>query len=179
MDAVEPRSRSSVLFLVAGYAAIASGLLAIPMVVAIAAMFVGFALGPAARDTALRFGTINDTLTIVVYGLMLPVIPALHVVVRDTGAVRSLVLAVIGAASIVVTMVLTWLLISGAMPFEQQVGPVTLSLLVTGVWIIGTGYLARRNGFLPNGLRDGILGALYLGIPVWGFGVGRQLLTRR
>ena len=62
MDAIESRTGWSPLFVVAGYAAIASGILAIPMGLTLAAMFAGFAIGPAARETALRFGTINDTL---------------------------------------------------------------------------------------------------------------------
>jgi len=179
MDTVESRTQSSLLFVVAGYSAMASGALAIPMVATLAAMFIGFALGPGARDAALRFGTINDSLSVVVYGLMLPVIPAMHVVIRETGTVRSLVLAVVGTAGIVITMVLTWLLIVGVLSIEQQIGPVTLSLLTAGVWMVGTGYLARKVGYLPNGLRDGVLGALYLGIPVWGIGLGRRMLGRR
>jgi hypothetical protein len=179
MDAVASREGSSRLFAVAGYAAIASGVLAIPMILAIVVMFAGFALGPDARATALRFGTINDTLTIVVYGLLLPVIPAMHVLVKETGSSRSLALALVGAAGIVFTMVLTWLLISGAMSIEQQIGPVSLALVAAGVWIVGASYLAAKVGFLPNGLRNGVLGALYVGLPVWGVDLGRRLLARR
>ena len=173
------RGNASRQFAVAGYAAIASGVLAIPMIVAIVVMFAGFALGPDARDTALRFGTINDTLTIVVYGLLLPVIPAMHVLVKDTGSSRSLALALVGAVGIVFTMILTWLLISGAMSIEQQIGPVSLALVAAGVWIVGASYLAAKTGFLPNGLRNGVLGALYVGLPVWGIDLGRRLLARR
>ncbi|HYN68646.1 MAG TPA: hypothetical protein VEX41_00360 [Candidatus Eisenbacteria bacterium] len=179
MEAVALRAGSSRLFAVAGYAAIASGVLAIPMVVTLAAMYAGFALGPGAREMALRFGTINDSLTIVVYGLLLPVIPAMHVIVKETGSARSVVLALVGAAGIVFTMVLQWLLISGAMPFQQQIGPVSASLLATGAWILGASYLASKVGFLPNGLRNGILGGLYLGLPVWGIDLGRRFLARR
>jgi hypothetical protein len=179
MQAVGSPAETSRLFVVAGYAAIVSGVLALPMIAALVAMFVGFALGPDARQAALRFGTINDLLIIVVYALLLPVIPAMHVVVRETGSVRSLLLATVGTAGIVITIVLTWLLIIGAMPFEQQVGPVSVSLLAAGAWILGTSYLARNVGFLPHGLRNGVLGALYLGIPVWGIDLGRRLLGGR
>ena len=164
---------------VAGYAAIASGILAIPMIAALAAMFAGFALGPGSRAAAERFGTINDSLTIVVYGLLLPVIPAMHELVRETGETRSLILAAISAAGILITMVLTWLLISGVLSFEQQIRPMSLSLVATAVWFVGTGYLAKQAGALPKGLRNGVLGALYLGIPVWGIDLGRRLLGRR
>ena len=42
--------------------------------------------------------------------------------------------------------------------------------------MVGTGVLARRSGMLPNGLRDGLLGALYVGYPVWAVALGRRLL---
>lgn len=65
---------------VAGWAALASGLAGIPMVLTLVAMYAGFALGPDARATALRLGAINDALAILVYGLALPVVPgALYV----------------------------------------------------------------------------------------------------
>ena len=160
----------------AGLAAIASGLAGVPMVATLLAMYVGFALGPEARPTALRLGAINDALAIVVYGLALPVVPAMHVLLRDTGSARSLLLAAVGAAGIVVTMILQWLLVTGAMSFEQQIVPVSIALLTVGAWMVATGVLARRTGLLPRGIRDGLLGAVYVGYPVWALGIGRRLL---
>lgn len=160
----------------AGYAAIVSGLIGVAMVATLVGMFGLFAAGQ--RSTGLTVGNINDWLAIVVYGLALPVVPAMHVVVRETGPVRSLVLATVGAVGIVVTLVLQWLLASGRMAFEQQIGLVSMSLLAVGAWMVGTGYLARRVGFLPDGVRDGVLGALYLGYPVWALSIGRRLLRR-
>ena len=161
---------------IAGYAALASGLLGIPMVLTLVAMYAGFAMGPDARPLALRLGAINDALAIAVYGLVLPVVPAMHVLVRETGNTRSLLLAAIGAVGIVVTMILQWMLVTGVLTFEQQIVPVSLALLGVGVWIVGTGILARRSGFLPTGVRDGLLGASYLGYPVWALKVGRRLV---
>src|SRR6266540_2374339 len=114
---------------VVGGAALASGLAGIPMVATLLAMYIFFALGPDARPTAHRLGAINDALIIVVYGLALPVVPAMHVLLRETGAARSLLLAAIGAAGILITMILQWLLVTGALTFEQQIGPVSMSLL--------------------------------------------------
>lgn len=158
----------------AGYAAIVSGLIGIAMVATLVGMYGLFAAGQ--RSTGLTVGNVNDWLAILVYGLALPVVPAMHVVVRETGQVRSLVLATIGAAGIVITLVLQWLLASGRMAFEQQIGYVSLSLMAVGAWMVGTGHLAKRVGFLPNGIRDGLLGAVYLGYPVWALSVGRRLL---
>ena len=159
----------------AGVLAVVSGVVGIAMVATLIAMYGGFALGPRVRDTALKLGSINDALAIVTYGLVLPVIPTMYTLVREAGAVRSLLLAVVGAVGIVVTMVLQWLLVTGALSFDQQIGMVTLSLLAVGVWMVGTGYLARRAGVLPNGLRNGLLGAFYFGFPIWAIDVGRAL----
>lgn len=158
----------------AGYAAIVSGLIGIAMVATLVGMYGLFAAGQ--RSTGLTVGNINDWLAIAVYGLVLPVVPAMHVVVRETGQVRSLLLATVGAAGIVITLVLQWLLASGRMAFEQQIGYVSISLLAVGAWMVGTGYLAKRVGFLPTGVRDGLLGAVYLGYPVWALAIGRRLL---
>lgn len=154
----------------------ASGVVGIAMVATLVAMYVGFALGPSARDTALRIGTVNDALAIVAYGLVLPVIPTMYALVRETDGVRSLLLAVVGAAGIFVTIELQWLLVTGALTFEQQIGMVSLSLLAVGVWMVGAGYLARGAGVLPHGLRNGLLGAFYFGFPIWAIDVGRALM---
>ena len=167
------RTRS---FLVAGVLALTGGVVGIAMVATLAAMYIGFALGPGVRDTALRIGTLNDALAILAYGLVLPVVPAMYVLVRETGGVRSLLLAVVGAIGIFVTIVLQWLLVTGRLSFDQQIGMVSLSLMAVGVWMVGTGYLARRAGVLPNGLRNGLLGASYFGFPVWAIDVGRTLM---
>ena len=163
---------------VAGAAAVASGILGIGMVATLVGMYIGFALGPDARPMAFRIGAINDALTILVYGLVLPVVPAMHVLLRETGTTRSLLLATVGAAGIVVTMILQWLLVTGALTFEQQILPVGIALLAVGAWMVGTGILARRTGLRPHGLRDGLLGATYVGYPAWAIGLGGRLLRR-
>ena len=161
----------------AGFAAVASGLLGIPMVATLVAMYVGFAMGPEARPTALRIGLVNDALAIVVHGLLMPVVPVMHVLVRESGAARSLLFAVVGAAGIVVTMVLQWLLVTGALTFDQQILPVSVALLSVGAWMVGTGLLARAAGVVPHGLRNGLLGASEVGVPSWAGGGGRRLLS--
>ena len=163
----------------AGALAVAGGVVGIAMVATLFAMYVGFALGPSVRQTALRIGTVNDALAIVAYGLVLPVISTMYVLVRETGGVRSLLLAVVGALGIFVTIVLQWLLVTGALAFDQQIGMVSLSLLAVGVWMVGTGYLARRAGVLPNGLRNGLLGAFYFGFPIWAIDTGRALMREQ
>ena len=160
---------------VAGGAAVASGLVGVPMVATLLAMYVGFALGPDARPTALRIGAINDALAIVVYGLVLPVVPAMHVLLRETGAARSLLL-LHRRPGIVVTMILQWLLVT-APSVRPTDRPGSIALLAVGTWMVGTGVLARRTGLLPA--RDGLLGAFYVGYPVWALGIGRRCFAER
>jgi hypothetical protein len=174
--AVTPAAERGPWMRYAGAAAVASGLIGVPMVATLVAMYIGFALGPDVRSTALRLGAINDALAIVVYGLALPVVPAMHVLLRETGSARSLLLAAVGAVGIVVTLILQWLLVTGRMTFEAQILPVSIALLSVGAWMVGTGVLARRTGLLPRGLRDGLLGAVYVGYPFWALGIGRRLL---
>lgn len=170
--------RSSPFIVAAGWLAIASGVLGVAMVATLVTMYAGFAMGPEARSTALQIGRINDALAILVYGLALPVVPAMHVLVRETGERRSLLLAAVGATGIVIVMYLQWLLVTGALSFEQQIVPVSLALLAVGAWIVGTGVLARRSGLLPHGLRDALFGAFYMGYPIWAINLGRRLIRR-
>lgn len=172
-------TRSDGMLKIAGYAAVVSGVLGVVMVASLFAMYALFALGPSARDTALKVGWINDVLAIVVYGMALPVVPALHVLVKDTGSARSVVLALIGAGSLVATITLQWLLATGRLTFEAQILPVSIALLSAGVWMVGTGYLLRSIGFLPHGVRNGLLGMFYVGYPIWAVDLGRRLLARR
>ena len=170
-----PRRR---LLAIAGYGAVASGAIGIAMVTTLIVMYALFALGPSARETALKVGWINDVLAIVVYGMALPVVPALHAIVKETGSTRSVVLALIGAGSLEATITLQWLLATGRLSFEAQIVPVSVALLSAGVWMVGTGYLARSIGFLPHGVRNGLLGMFYVGYPIWAVDVGRRLLAR-
>lgn len=174
-DSAEP---GAALYRGAGVALVVSGLLAIPMVILLIAMFVGFALGPDARPLALTFGAVNDALAIGVYGLALPTALALHRLLRPSRPGLSAVLAIVGALGCLATIWLQWLLVSGALTFEEQIGPVSIALLAVGAWMVATGWLGQRAGLLPHGLRNGILGALYLGYPVWAIDLGRRLQAR-
>jgi putative effector of murein hydrolase LrgA (UPF0299 family) len=169
---------SPTLLRIAGYSAILSGAVGVAMVGTLIAMYGLFALGPEARSTALKVGWVNDVLAIVVYGMALPIVPAVHSIVRETGETRSVVIALVGAGALIATVVLQWLLATGALAFEQQILPVSIALLAAGTWMVGTGLLARSVGSMPHGLRNGLLGALYVGYPVWAIDLGRRFLSR-
>lgn len=64
----------------------------------------------------------------------------------------------------------------GMLTFEEQIGAVSLALLVLAVWFVIIGYLGSSIGVLPHGVRMGLLAATYVGYPFWAFWLGRRLL---
>jgi hypothetical protein len=137
------------------------------------AMFAAFAAG--ATPAGMTLGWINDVLVLVSYLLAAPVVLVLHLLLRRDRAVASTALAVIGIAAIAAIVVLQWLLVIGAMPFEEEVGPVSIALLVFGAWLVLIGLLGRSSGVLPDGVRAGALGATYFGYPIWAIRIARRL----
>lgn len=73
----------------------------------------------------------------------------------------------IGIAGILAIAVLQWLLVSGVLTFEEQVGFVMIALLVVGIWLVITGYLGRSTGNIRRSLLMSVLAAFYLGYPIW------------
>jgi hypothetical protein len=138
-------------------------------------MFTAFAAG--ARSLGMTLGWVNDVTGVVTLPLALPGILALHSRVRpDAGAgADALLLVGIGAGGTIV--VLQVLLVTGAVTFEQQIGPVSLAFLVLGAWFVLYGRLASRRGVLPDGTRLGVLAAMYAGYPVWAFRIARVIDT--
>lgn len=83
---------------------------------------------------------------------------------------------VIGIGALAAIVVLQRLLITEVLSFEEQVGPVSIALLVIGAWFVVTGYVGGRSGLLSGGGRMGLLAATYVGYPIWAFWFGRHLL---
>ncbi len=137
------------------------------------AMFAAFGAG--ARSAGMALGWVNDVTGIVTLPLALPGVLALHARVRPrTGAAADALLLVgIGAGGTIV--VLQVLLVSGAVTFEEQIGPVSLAFLVLALFFVLYGRLAARSGILPGGTRLGLLAASYAGYPVWAFRIARAL----
>jgi hypothetical protein len=137
------------------------------------AMFGAFGAGATAAGMTL--GWINDVLVLVSYLLAVPVVLALHRVLRRDRALASAALAVTGIAAIAAIVVLQWLLVVGAMPFEEEVGPVSIALLAFGAYLVLTGVLGRASGELPDGRRMGVIGATYFGYPIWAIWIARRV----
>jgi hypothetical protein len=159
----------------AGRTLIVSGILAAVGVAFLVAMFASFAVG--AREAALAFGRVNDVLILVAYLLAAPAVIAVRAILRPQVARAGDVLALVGIAAIAAIVVLQLLLVAGTLTFEEQVGPVSIALLVLGAWFVVAGWLGSASGLLPGGARMGLLAALYVGYPVWALWLGRRLVA--
>lgn len=121
-------------------------------------------------------GWLNDVLVLIQYALALPIAIALHRLLGRHNLSFSLSAMIVGIGGMLGVVVFQFLLLVGALTFAQQVVPVTIAILVVGVWLVMTGYLARSEGRLPHSLRMSILAVPYFGFPMWTFWLGRHLL---
>lgn len=137
------------------------------------AMFAAFGAG--AEETGMALGWINDTLVLVSYALAAPIVIAVALLLRDVGRIANTAVLVLGLAAVAGITVLQWLLVVGALTFADEIGPASIALIAFGAWTMTAGWLGARNGTLPHGGRMGVLGATYVGYPVWAVHVARQL----
>ncbi len=120
-------------------------------------------------------GTLNDIAVFIQYGLMLPIAIALHQLLRTRGPALSVVALVLGTAGMLAVIVLQILLVTGVLPFAQQIGMVSVGFLVVLGWFMIIRHLGRSTGKLPSSMLLHILAGLYFGYPVWAFSLGRRL----
>ena len=121
-------------------------------------------------------GWLNDVFVMIQYALTVPIAVSLHTLLQSYNPGRSLSAMVVGVGGMVAVVVLQFLLVVDALTFAQQVLPVTTAILVVGLWLVITGYLARTTGKLPHGLRMSLIAVPYFGYPIWAFWLGRHLL---
>jgi hypothetical protein len=157
-----------------GWAAYANGVVSAIGLVFLIAMYASFAVG--ATSSGLVFGWINDVSAVVAAVLILPLVIAVHVLLRPHTPILSGLAMLIGIGANVAIMVLQSLLVIEALTFEEEIGPVLIAFLFLVVWLVMTGYLGSRSGALPHGLRMGLLAVTYVGYPIWAFWLGRRLL---
>lgn len=119
-------------------------------------------------------GWLNDLMTLAQYTLGLPIAFALHAVLRRNSPTFSLLALIIGVVGMVAVVVLQLLLLVRAVTFAQQAVPVTIAILVVGVWLVATGYLERSIG-VRNSLRMSVLAVPYFGYPIWAWWMARVL----
>jgi len=138
------------------------------------AMFTCFSVG--ATSFGLVFGWINDVSAVVAAFIMLPLIVAVHVLLRPHAPSMSGLATLIGIGANLAIMVLQSLLVVAVLTFQEQIGPVLIAFLFLVLWLVMTGYLRSSSGALPHGLRMGFLAVTYVGYPIWAFWLGRHLL---
>lgn len=155
----------------AGVASLASAAAATVAVVLLVLMYLAFGLG--ATSIGGTVGWINDVLTLVAYLLALPGVLATATMLRSRRPRLVVIGASIAVVAIAVIVVLQWQLVTGVLPFDQQIGPVSVAFLGLGVWFVLSAYLGA--GRLPYGIGIGVLAALYVGYPVLAFRLGRSL----
>jgi hypothetical protein len=160
----------------AGRLTFASGVLGALGVAFLVAMAASFAVG--ATSAGMIFGWTNDVLVMVSYLLTAPAVLALVPLLRPRAPILSAFVAVVGLLSIAGIVFLQLLLVIGVLTFEQQIGSVSIVYIGLAAWFVVTGYLGRVAGVLPNGVRWGILGATYVGYPIWAFWISRHVTPR-
>lgn len=158
-----------------GWTAYASGTIAAIGLAFLVAMFVSFAV---ASSAARAFGWLNDVLGMVQYLVAVPIAVVLHRLLGARNPALSRVAMAVGISGMLATAALQFLLVIGVLTFSQEVLPVSVALLVVGVWLVITGYLGRSTGTLPLGVRMSLFAALYVGYPIWAFWLGRRLLAQ-
>jgi hypothetical protein len=142
-------------------------------IVFLVGMFAAFAIGN--PSSAMVLGTINDALVVVQYVLLLPAVVALQAVLRDGSPRSRLVVAALGVVGIAGVAVLQGLLVAGVVTFEQEIGPAGIAYIPLAAWFIATGRQAGRSGLDPHGTAFGIVGATYLGFPIWAWRLAGRL----
>jgi len=91
------------------------------------AMFTCFSVG--ATSFGLVFGWINDVSAVVAAFIMLPLIVAVHVLLRPHAPSMSGLATLIGIGANLAIMVLQSLLVVAVLTFQEQIGPVLIAFL--------------------------------------------------
>ena len=159
---------------VAGATSLASSAVAAVALVFLVLMYLAFGFG--ATSAGQRFGWINDALILVAYVLAVPGVLATARMLRSRQSRLAVVGALVALGAIVAITVLQWQLVTGALTFEQQIGPVSIAFLALGAWFVLSAYLGA--GLLPYCVGIGGLAALYVGYPLLAFRLGRSLVRR-
>jgi len=154
-----------------------AGVVGVIGIVFLVGMFAAFAAD--ARSTGLVLGLTNDVLVLVSYLLLTPSVVAVFALTRARSPALAAILAILGVGGIAWVVLLQGLLVVGVLTFEQEIGPVSIGYLALAAWFVAGGWLVGRSGaFRPGAFERGgwmgLLGATYLGFPLWAFWIGRR-----
>lgn len=160
----------------AGGFAIASGIIATFGVVFLIAMFIFFATP--LKSSGATIGMLNDICVAIQYLLAIPIALALRQILLPYNPTLIRVATVEGVLMMLVVVGLQLALILGLLTFKQQVGWVSLAMLVgIGAWLVITGLVSHSTGEFPNSLWMSSLAVPYVGYPLWAFWLARHLLA--
>jgi len=155
--------------------AIISGVVSVVGFVFLITMFVFFATPY--KSLGETFGMLNDICVALQYLLAIPVALALDQILRPYNPTLIRFATIIGILMMMIVIGLQLALVFGVIPFERQVGWVTLAMIVgVGSWLMMTGLVARSTGRFPNSVLMSGIAVPYVGFPVWAFWLGRLLL---
>jgi len=175
MMAISQTATPDPLIRAAGVFAIVSGVISAIGVVFLIAMFVLFTTPLATLGQT--FGLLNDICVATQYLLTIPIALALYRILLPYSPALIRLATIVGIAAMLAVIALQLALVFGVLTFEQQVGWVSLAMIVgVGSWLVITGLVARSTGRLPNSVLMSAVAVPYVGYPAWAFWLGRRLL---
>lgn len=159
-----------------GALAIVTGVVAAIGVVLLVAMFLLFALKN--MELGLRVGRLNDICVAIQYTLTIPLALLLHRLLLPHNARWMPIATALGILGMVAIVLLQLALVFELLPFERQVGWVTLAMFgAVGPWLVIIGLAARSTEKMPHSLLMSLLAVPYLGFPAWAIWLGKRLLA--
>lgn len=135
----------------AGWAAYLSGITAILAMVTVL-LFFGLESAPITGQGFHIWGPLSDIFPIIQMVFLLVVAWAFYFMQRSGAPGLSLISGVIGVVGMLGWGLLQFLLVIKVIPFEQEVGLVTLATAIVGVWLILVNYSGRHENKLPSRL---------------------------
>jgi hypothetical protein len=136
-------------------------------------MYAAFAVG--ARQTGMALGWVSDVSGVITLPLAIPGIIALHARLRPHGAGASDALLVVAIGATGAIAALQLLLVTGVLPFEQEIGPVAAAYIVMIGYFVGSCRMAERARLFRGGTLLGLAAGLMAGYPIWAFRVARAI----
>jgi hypothetical protein len=153
---------------IAGWSAIASGVVAISGLLPVLTVFV----------FGVNVPRLNDSAVIVQYLLALPITLALHPVAQARAPLQSWIAMLLGIVGILGVAVVQVLWLSETFGWTTYIMLIGTAMLMVGAWVVITGSSLRRpTAPLRQSLLMSMLAATYVAYPIWAFWLGRQLLS--
>lgn len=155
--------------------AVASAVIGAVGVVFLIGMFASFAVG--GRSQGRTLGLVNDVMIIVSLALIVPAMLALRARLGPHAPWAINVATAVGLAAVAAIVVLQAMLVRGDLTLAEQIGWVSVAFIAFDAWLLVTGWVGRRSGLLPDGVRMGLIGATYVGYPAWALWAARRLAS--